>query len=96
MLLLNAFSFLSFSPIYKNTHETTSDRGAFIFNGTLSPGGFGVIVQKSWLGAAEPCTDKVGGARVLHLPAVTVPHFSVSIFEAVRGKGTELAGTPGV
>lgn len=28
--------------------------------------------------AAEPCSDGVGGARTLHLPALTVPHFSTS------------------
>lgn len=58
-----------------HTYETVSDPGAFIFNGTPSPGGFGVIVRRSWLGAAEPCADEVGGARALHLPALTVPNF---------------------
>lgn len=58
-----------------HTYETTSDPGAFIFNETPSPGGFGVIVRRSWLGAAEPYADKVGGARAFHLPALTAPRF---------------------
>lgn len=74
--------FFSFSLINKNKkHKRIHTRqlpGAFIFNGTLSPGGFGVIVQRSWLGDCRAVCWRSGWCTCTSSSCADISHTSQS------------------